>query len=977
MKKLSKTLMLLSGAAILALLLTGCGSKEPEQTSATVLPTSSFVTTAGEPVTPDITGGQVVTADGTYRILSPDGTLYFNLIPTESGTLTYNLVGKDGTVWLNDSTVGCSLNRSKYYTDPITDLSFSVKDISYSLLGNFSSVTDSCTEAIFTLDRNGYNYYLEVCVFDDGAAFRYNLPDNGSSSRRLTSDNTTFALRQDLSECWYGVENQDYEPVIESHKPTESSTDRIMPPLTAVVKDGGYIALMESDASANYGGTGLVALGGCTYQSDFYTTPTVAGGELVSAWKLINIASDLNGLVNNSNIYSLCDDPDSKLFADTDWITPGRSVWSWGVDHASPTVDSMYAYTEAAARLGFEYNIIDDGWPGWSDYRNALAAIGEYGDSVGVNELLWGAITSGTSGKNKIDSQAAVDAYLKMLAECHLDGAKVDFWWSEANATTTALQEYILTEAAKYQMIIDFHGCNKNTGLNRTYPNELTREAIRGIENIGMSNTTDYKTYSKWLTAQLFTRYLCGHADWTPACNTAMEIGSIICIDSPLMVISTDPADILENEAVEFIKSIPTVWDRTVVLSDSQIGKVAVYAKEADGVWYIGGIYAEAQSSVKVNLSEFLPDDGIYFAEIWDDDTTGAMVRTVKTVAASDVIELAGKKAGGGYAIRLSKLELSQYGGAIGEPITVTTADPSAVVKYTTDGSDPLTSATAMTYTAPIQLTDTCRLRIAIEDGDGKGTSVSYAFNRFLPSTLEHQEEYGDGQVTVTLTPPDDGRLTYTVDGSEPTESSTVYTAPFTLTDSAEIRVLCIYADGSRIVRSFSVTVSKRVSYPMPDLLLTADEPLSSSGPNSSCGWGIPHFDEANFNDSPSGASHKISLGGSSADSGTKFDSGLSCNAIATFVYAVPEGVTRFVAVVGIDDCTYDNASGGEASSHCVISFDGVEAYRTSIFRRGEYALIDIEVPEGAEQITITFGDGGNGITCDNVSMGDPGWILG
>ncbi|MGM9681608.1 MAG: glycoside hydrolase family 97 catalytic domain-containing protein [Eubacteriales bacterium] len=976
MKKLPGSLLMLSGAAILSLLLAGCGSKEPSQTTATVLPTSSFVTEGGDPVTPDTAGGQVVTADGTYRILSPDGSLYFNLIPTESGALTYNLTHKDGTVWLNDSAIGCSLNRNKYYTDPITDWSFSVKETSYSLLGNQSSVTDSYTEAVFTLDRNGYLYYLEIRLFDDGVAFRYNLPDKGGSSRRLTADNTTFALRTDLSQCWYGVENQDYEPVIESHKPTAASDDRIMPPLTAVVKNGGYIALMESDASDSYGGTGLVALGDCTYQSGFYVTPVTDGKELISAWKLINIAPDLNSLVNNTNIYSLCDDPDSELFGDTDWITPGRSVWSWGVDHASPTVDSMFAYTEAAAKLGFEYNIIDDGWPGWSDYKKNLAAIGEYGDSVGVNELLWGAITSGTSGKNKIDTEAAVDAYFKLLSDCHLDGAKVDFWWSEANANTTALQKYILTQAAKRQMVIDFHGCNKNTGLNRTYPNELTREAVRGIENIGLSDTTDYKTYAKWLTAQLFTRYLCGHADWTPACNSAMEIGSIICIDSPLMVLSTDPEDILNSPAVEFIKSIPTVWDQTVVLSDSKIGKSAVYAKQADGVWFVGGIYAEAKSSPRLNLSEFLTGEGVWFAEIWDDDN-GKMVCTVKTVTASDVIELADKKAGGGYAVRLSKLELSQYGGAIGEPITVTAADSSAVVKYTVDGSDPMTSSTALTYTAPIELTDTCRLRIAIVEGDGKGTAVSYAFNRFIPATLEHQEEYGDGIVTVTLTVPEGGRLTYTTDGSEPSEISAVYTQPFTLTESAEIRVLCTYADGSSIVRSFAVKVMKRIDYPMPDLLLTAADPLSASGPNSSMGWGIPHFDEANFNDNPSAPAHKISLGGSTADNGTKFDSGLSCNATSTFVYAVPEGATRFVAVVGIDDCIFDNGMGTEASAHCVISFDGVEAYRTTVFRRGEYALIDVEVPQGAQKITVTFGDGGNGITCDNVSMGDPGWMLG
>jgi hypothetical protein len=119
-----------------------------------------------------------------------------------------------------------------------------------------------------------------------------------------------------------------------------------------------------------------------------------------------------------------------------------------------------------------------------------------------------------------------------------------------------------------------------------------------------------------------------------------------------------------------------------------------------------------------------------------------------------------------------------------------------------------------------------------------------------------------------------------------------------------------------------------------------------------------------------------ISLGGTNLNDGTQFERGISANAIAVLTYSVPEGVTRFVAVGGIDDCVYNNtASSGEASAQIIISFDGEESYQSVVLHRGEYVNLDVEVPEGASTIEIRFSDGGNGVTCDNVSLANPGWI--
>lgn len=674
----------------------------------------------------------VQTDASTYTLISPDGSLSLNITNTDELSYSVTRTAEDGTVteWIRPSKMGLQVGGTNYFHSlaTVTDVSLNEIERTFDFLGNQSTIEDHCYEAVFSLEQSGFTYYLDTRVYDNGVAFRYRLPDKGTK-RTITEELTTYELRTDVTECWYGVNNQDYESVISEYSPTKESADKITAPLTAVVKkDRGFITIMEAAQTESYPGVNLVANGNHSYGTAYYQRNESQTGEIVTGWRLINIADTLNDLVNNYNIYCVNASPDETLYADTSWILPGKSAWSWNVDKQGPTYDQMREYTTLAAELGFEYNIIDEGWRSWASYKNKLKNIGKLGDQYGVNQILWAQVTIDTNRADNIDTTEKVDAMLEMMEECHLDGIKADFWWSEAKVQSTTLQKYVLTKCAEQQFIVNFHGCNKNTGLNVTFPNELNREAVKGHENIGFSDSTNYQTYADWLNAQLYTRFLCGHADWTPAVQSAMQIGSMICIDSPFMAISYDPNLILKSPAVEFIKSVPTVWDKTVVLPASNIGECSVYAKQKDGVWFVGGIYSKNNNSVKVALSEFITDKGTYAAEIWTGEGSSLESKTI-TVTKDDVIDLGQIKAAQGFAIRLTKLSLSQYGGKINGDITVT-APEGATVKYTTDGSDPSSSSTAVACNGSITLTESCRVKIAITDGDGKGTMLSYQFNK-------------------------------------------------------------------------------------------------------------------------------------------------------------------------------------------------------------------------------------------------------
>lgn len=997
-------------------------------------------------------------SDSAYKIVSLDGKIVMDFYLDDTGM--HYKVQKDGAEWIAASDMGVVIDDIDYTSrTSIRSASVEETDRTYAHNGNQSTLVDHGVEAVFEMRSLSCNYFVDVRVYNDGVAFRYRYDVEEGSSVTVKDELTTFALRSDAETAWYGVNNQDYEPVIESHSPAAASDDRINGPITVELADqAGYIAVQEGGVSDSYAGTNFRALGNNTYKvantwdaaaSVSYTLDK----DITTGWRIISLADTLDALVNNYIVYHVNEAPDETLYADTSWIEPGRSAWSWLTDYGSSlsTPDAMYEYTRNAARLGFEYNVIDEGYTTWENYESELNAIGALGDDLNVKQLLWAQVS--TNGRGfKMTNLSEAEAYLDFLKENHLYGGKIDFWWSEAstdrvNKNNTALQEAILKMAAERELIINFHGCNKPAGLDATYPNELTREAIRGLENIGASANTSYATQAAWLTRQLFTRYLSGHADWTPACNTAMQIASLICIDSPLNVIATAPADILNNEAVEFIKSIPTVWDSTKVLSSSKIGQAAVYAKESKGTWFLGGIL-NTEADVTVPLSDFLPDDGSYTAEIWQDNADGGKTSTVKTVTSADTLTFEGLTAGKGFAVRFSKLSLSQYGGEIlfDHPLEMTAVSSDSVIKYTTDGSDPMTSETAVTYTEPVHLTESCKVKAAIVSGDGAGTLYALNFNKIGENMVYADFAYDTASTTVTLTCNEESDIYYTTDGSAPeitkellgdmnddgtnsvsdvvdlrsiivsgnpteeelrlgnVESSddtlsvsdvvalrsrivsgektwlfsgtgTRLDGPITLEKSGVLKIVSLPKNGGEpAYYDYNVFVNAE-SVPVPDLY------LGGNYVDGKTDWGSIKIDKNLSGDT-------ISLGGepvydtagnvSSVIGNTTYEHGFGMNATGYLVYNIPEGATQFVGVVGIDDRVYDNiTSAAQASSTLTVSFDDAEVLTTPVFRMGEVYNVVADIPEGAQQIKLYIGDGGNGITCDNVSMGNAGWILG
>src|SRR5262249_40730541 len=256
---------------------------------------------------------------------------------------------------------------------------------------------------------------------------------------------------------------------------------------------GGYASVTEA-ALVNYSGMALQADGRggfrlvlghkhpisypfrLRYKEDIerVSRPAAVAGAITSPWRVVLVGADLNALVNSDVIHNLCPPPDPKLFPrgmHADWVKPGRAVWKY-LDGGENTLQGMKEFCRLAGELGFEYNVVEGFWRRWSDAE--LRDLVRYGKEHRVGIWLW------KHSKELRDAEAR-GAFFKKCREAGVVGVKIDFFDHEAKEVIDFYQ-VLLREAAGHRLMVNFHGSNKPTGEARTWPNELVREGVRGME---------------------------------------------------------------------------------------------------------------------------------------------------------------------------------------------------------------------------------------------------------------------------------------------------------------------------------------------------------------------------------------------------------------------------------------------------------------------------------------------------------------
>jgi alpha-glucosidase len=512
-----------------------------------------------------------------------------------------------------------------------------------------SEITDNCN--ILTLYfKSGFS--VEFRAYNDGVAYRFETFFNGDITILNEISELAFPAG---SHSWYPLETS-----FMSHNERTfiySSLDTIgknhLASLPALFRTNGVNVLITESDIEDYPGMWIhgEGSGGISGQwpgypkseklvtdRNLFVTSTEdyiarTKGTRLFPWRVFVISKNDAGLVESDLVYKLA--APNKI-ADTKWIKPGQVAWDWwnanniyGVDfRAGINNDTYKYYIDFASRNGIEYIILDEGWYKLGNVLEQVPGIDvqklcEYAAGKNVGVILW------VVWKSFWDD---IDEAVAQYERWGVKGVKVDFMQRDDQKVVNFYLEAI-RKTAEHHLLIDFHGAYKPDGIGRTWPNALTREGVKGMENDKWSReiTPDHD-----LTLP-FTRMVAGPMDYTPGSMVNMDsanftprftrpesqgtrahqIALYVIYESPLQMLSDCPSNYMkEQESTSFIVNIPVVWDDIKVF-DAKVGDYLLLARRSGKEWFIGALTDWTSRDMDLDLS-FL-SGGHYRMEIFQD----------------------------------------------------------------------------------------------------------------------------------------------------------------------------------------------------------------------------------------------------------------------------------------------------------------------------------------------------------------------
>ena len=293
--------------------------------------------------------------------------------------------------------------------------------------------------------------------------------------------------------------------------------------------------------------------------------------------------------------------------------------------------------------------VLAEGWnKGWETWGNFsftepyddwdMDYLSRLADSLGVQ-----IVGHNETGGNAADYEAVLDEAYAYHQKHGIQAIKTGYvapiirtmdglQWNKGQSGVRHYRKVIET-AAKYHIMIDNHEPVMPTGLQRTYPNLMSQEGVRGQEWNAWS--TDGGSPCEHVTVLPFTRIMAGPVDYTPGVfkfenpiipttrvhSTLMnQLGLFVCFYSPLQMACDLPEHYMEHaDAFRFIEEVPCDWEQSLLV-DGKIGDFCIFARQGRGTenWYIGGITDEDAREAVVPLT-FLEKGKTYMLTMYRD----------------------------------------------------------------------------------------------------------------------------------------------------------------------------------------------------------------------------------------------------------------------------------------------------------------------------------------------------------------------
>lgn len=577
-------------------------------------------------------------AQSTYTVSSPDKKI---MLTYNADQITYT-ISYDGKTVLHESKLGV-VRADEDFSKNLKIVKVSAPTLisdSYTMLNaKKKNITYKATQRIVeTVTQSGKKMNIVFRIANDGVAFQYEFPEKSDEIKKIVTEATSFhfnegtrAWLQPKAEAQTGFEhtNPSYEDYYRSNIATGTSSPGangwIYPALFK--HDDTWLMLTEAGLGRNYSGTALQQHSpDSEYKVNFPQPAEVfTNGKATllpestlpwrTPWRIIAIGSLKT--IAESTLGTDLALPEKKM--DFSFVKPGKSAWSWILKKDDSTVYKVQKkYVDLASDMKWQYCLLDANWDQLMGY-DSVKLLADYAKTKNVGLLLWynsagSWNTVKFTPKDKLLTHESRTKEFARLREMGIKGLKIDFFAGDGQSMINYYED-ILEDAAKHQLLINFHGATLPRGLQRTYPNLMTAEAVHGYEMITFSQGAANSAPQHMLLVALIRNNF-DPMDFTPmnlykipnikrATTAAFELSTAVVFLSGIQHYAESPEGMghVPDSIKNFLRNLPNSWD-DVRLIEADPGKSFVVARKSGNKWYVAGLNGEKiEKTMNLDLS--------------------------------------------------------------------------------------------------------------------------------------------------------------------------------------------------------------------------------------------------------------------------------------------------------------------------------------------------------------------------------------
>ncbi len=625
--------------------------------------------------------------ESSYTVKSPNGKIAVTFSITPEGIPVYT-VSYSGAVVLRQSKLGIVRSDADFSKDLKLISASDEKQVSenYKMLyGKRLDRRYAGNRRVFHMkNKNDESIDIIFQVSDDGAAFRYYFPGKSDNTFNIIKETSSFhfdtAAKAFIEPCqdsrtgWNSTQpsyEENYKEGIPVGTTAPYKAGWVMP---ALFHEGNiWICLTETAVDTNYCGSRLSQLSpDGEYSIQFPESTECRAGEPVlpestlpwfTPWRVIAISNGLKGLVESTLETDLANPAKYDV---SSWLQPGISSWSWVIyKDTATTYYTQKKFIDFASSMDWKYCLIDAYWDKQIGYEK-IKELADYAKTKKVRLLLWYNSagdwnTTPLTPRDKMLTHASRTAEFKKLEDMGIAGIKVDFFGGDGQSFMKYYID-ILKDAAQYKLAVNFHGATFPRGWERTYPNLVSMEAVKGEEYVTFDQP-DADAQPSHCATLPFTRNLFDPMDFTPVnfsgipniqrrTTGGFEIALSVIFTSGIQHIAEVPKGMAEQKdfVIDYMKSLPVSWDDTKFI-DGYPGKYVVLARKKGAHWYIAGINGE-DSVRRVTLKVPFVKSAGNGIMITDSSSTGNFIE--KSIDLSKPVEIH-MNPYGGFVIKTGK----------------------------------------------------------------------------------------------------------------------------------------------------------------------------------------------------------------------------------------------------------------------------------------------------------------------------------